>query len=64
MGMYTVYSRDDGGWYTEVYSTETGEDLHVTKVYATRAEARAAGRRWCKTQCHDTSAPAQSGKGE
>jgi hypothetical protein len=48
MGMYTVYSVDDGGWYSEVYSIATGEELHVTGLYPTKEQARVAGLKWVR----------------
>lgn len=49
MDMYIVFSPDHDGWYTEIYSRVTGEELHVTDVYGTRDEARRAGLAWCKS---------------
>lgn len=39
-----IRSRDNGGWYAEVYVRATGRTVHQTEVYPDKAQARAAGR--------------------
>lgn len=34
-----IYSPDDGGYYGQIWSTETGKDLFITRVYRTREKA-------------------------
>lgn len=44
--VHLVYNRDDGGWYAEIYHSETGRELWTSRVYKTEAAAKRAVYRW------------------
>lgn len=50
MRIDVIYSRDDGGWYAEVYVTVTGRTEYTSRVYATKDAARRAAERWIRRQ--------------
>ncbi len=43
-----VFSQHDGGWYAEIYRTDTGAELFTTEVSATKSSAVAKAEKWLK----------------
>jgi hypothetical protein len=48
-----VQSSLDGGYYAEVWETDTGREVRSTEVYRTAGEAIGAARKWATDQGYE-----------
>jgi uncharacterized protein YegP (UPF0339 family) len=53
MQISMCYSRDDGGWYAEVFVAATGATVFTTKVYTSKELARREAREFIDSRRTD-----------